>query len=839
MPKDLTRWYLPIYLLLNSLALVIAGLAMLAANAGFQSNARATLTTAVFVLAGLVFFAGLWFAKRIKTEQAFGNKGSNYKFQITLNLVFGLFFALTWGLAWLPAQKTGTYYYYFIGIQPLLAWAAFASGLALLFSLTLSKGFSLENGLAYWRRQKTTLRIALIALVIFGLVAAVIAWLKIWASNEPYWYGAGVPLLIWQLYVLMLAAVLLRQIRFDWPRHTDVLLFFVIWGVSAYFWINQPLQSSFFFTPPLPPNNEFYPFADLETFDRASQYALIGQGINNGIFFDRTLYIAFLVYLHTFFGQNYELLMKIQAGLLAVFPAVIYLIAKTLHSRPAGLISAALVSWRGINALAAMAWIDTSTAKHMLTDFPTALGLAIFCLFLIQWIKDPKKNWYKAALGAGTLGLTSLLRPHVMAILVVFLPLVILVARPKWRQGLAVASLGFLVFFASISPWMFFSGNDISIIDLYATRIRNVIKQRYIPPEQAQTPTQTVKPVLPVNPVLPPAAVQSKQPVQVPFQVNHFFNNLQTSALGLPLAPQLLNIRETVKSGETVWQSGWQGTLSHHANIMLWIGLGLTALGIGSAVQKSRWAGVALPAVFLIYSAANALSRTSGGRYLVPMDWIMFLFFGLGLAVLLEAGQAFFNRKAAQAESAPPAAGKVRQVHWAAKAVGILALFGLIGGLIPFSQTIHPLRYQPLTQDELLDRLSKFLPETGLNKQTIAAFLQDENAALIQGAALYPRFLYQGEGFPSWPPYEKVEYPRTIFVLIGPQLNEANIVLPGPNPQIIPHDSDVIVLGCSNGVTFDALLVVLNEQALYKMQPERPLECPVHEPICNNNKKCQ
>ncbi len=838
MPKHLTRWYLPIYLLFNSLALTLAGLAATAVNAEFQSTARTALTAGTFAAAGLALVAGLWFVKGAEASKLFANKVSTFKFQAALNLSLGLLFALAWGLAWLPAEKTGNYYYYFVGVQPLLLWIAFASGFALLLSLTLSKGFSLESGLAHWRKQKFSLQAASVILVIFGLIAAALGWLKIWASEEPYWYGAGAPLLAWQVYVLVLAAILLWQIRFNWPRHTDILLFFAIWGVSAYFWASQPLQASFFITPPMFPNHEFYPFADLEFFDRASQYALIGQGINNGQFYDRALYIAFLVYLHTFFGQNHELLMKIQAGLFAVFPAVVYLIGKNLHGRPPGLIAAALASWRGTNALAAMALINTSTAKHMLTDFPTGLGLAIFCLFLIQWIKDPQKNWHKAALGAGTLGLTSLLRPHVMALLVVFLPLIALVSFPKWRTGLAAASLGLLAFFASISPWTFLSGSNTSIIELYATRIRGVIEQRYIPEEQQQIPA------LPAKPGLLAIAAQAEQPIDAPFPVNHFLNNLQTSALGLPLAPQLLSTRETIKGGETIWQVHWQGDLSSQAVIMLSLSLGLTALGIGAAMQKSRLAGLALPVVFLIYAAANALARTSGGRYIVPIDWIVVLFFGLGLTVLIEASQTFFSRQITPAESAPPAAREDKLTLWWVKAAGVLVFFGLIGGLIPLSEHIHSPRYTQKNTPQLLNDLDRFLPQAGLNREMVETFLRENSkATILQGRALYPRFFHQGDEFISWEPYKRKEYPRTILVVLGPKTDFDQIVLTGPPPSYLPNASDVIVLGCSQGEEFfntHALLVVLpNEKIIYQADPERPLQCPIQEPICNNNKYCR
>ncbi len=837
MPKNITRWYLTTFLLINALALAVTGSATLAANAEFQSTARTALVAGIFILAVLTLFAGFWLLKHPQTGQGMLEKMANSRQQTFARLLLGFVFTVSWGLFWLPAEKSGDYYYYFIGIQPILGWAAFASGLGLALTLTLDRDFSVNNGLSYWRDQKIMLRAAGISLLLMGFIAASIAFLKIWAAGEPFWYGAGVPLLVWQVYILVMAAFLLRNIRIQTPAYLDAILFFLIWGISAALWSAQPLQASFFFTPPMFPNHEFYPFADLETFDRASQYALIGQGINNGRFFDRTLYIAFAVYLHTFFGQNYEILMAIQAGVFAVFPAVIYLIGKELHSRRAGILVAALASWRGVNALAAMALIDTSTVKHMLTDFPTGLGLAIACLFIIQWLKDPLTNWHKAAWATGALGLTSLLRPHVMVILIIILVIIFIQYLPRWRKSLAIASLGVAAFLASVSPWMFFGGGNISIIELYATRIRSVIEQRYLPPPEEHIP------FLPGKPGLLVVQIQEKQPFDIPFPVNQFLNNLQTSALTVPLSLQFRSIRETVKETETIWQSGWPGELSLQAGFMFALGLGLVALGLGAALQKSRWAGLVLPAAFLIYAGANGLARTSGGRYIVPIDWIVIFFFGVGLVVLLEALDAFFKKPAIPTDTATTPIQLTKTQPWGVRVFAVLAGIGLIGGLIPFSQTLHPQRYQPRSANELLGEIEPFLSASTLDRKSVEQFLESENADLLHGAALYPRFLHQDHGFPSWPPYSTAGYPRTIFVLIGPQPIFYTTILYGPIREYLPHNHDILVLGCHRTEDmkdfFDALLVVVDKEVVYTVQPERPLACPVQEPVCNNNKKCQ
>lgn len=63
------------------------------------------------------------------------------------------------------------------------------------------------------------------------------------------------------------------------------------------------------------------------------------------------------------FGQNIDLMMTAQATLFAVFPMVIYLIGRELHSRALGISAAVLILLRGLNSLIASKWIDLASPK--------------------------------------------------------------------------------------------------------------------------------------------------------------------------------------------------------------------------------------------------------------------------------------------------------------------------------------------------------------------------------------------------------------------------------------------------------------------------------------------
>ena len=186
------------------------------------------------------------------------------------------------------------------------------------------------------------------AFTLFLISLLVLVWMfaskyGLYAPVEDFWYGAGVPVLFPQLLASILGGVLFLLIRWNWDSgRKDFLVALLLYAATAILWAREPLQKSFLFTGPRPPNGARYPFADAAALDAGSQFALIGQGIfaYNTPFFERPLYLSFLAYLHTLFGQNYEVLMAAQAAVLAIFPVIIYLIGRSLNMRAVGFAAA-------------------------------------------------------------------------------------------------------------------------------------------------------------------------------------------------------------------------------------------------------------------------------------------------------------------------------------------------------------------------------------------------------------------------------------------------------------------------------------------------------------------
>jgi hypothetical protein len=785
-----------------------------------------------------------------------------------------------------PLYRFGDFQDYFTRVSPLIAWVTFTSSLTFVVAWVEKYGLHWQNFLSTLHAQREILGIALISAIAFALIWILVAktGMGLWVS-DGYWYGAGVPILVLQIliaFAIGIGVLFLERssLKAYFPTWLDFFVFFLLWGITAFFWSREPLRSSFFAPGPYLPDNAYHPYSDAATFDIGSQFALIGQGINNGIFFDRALYMAFLVFLHAFAGQDYVQVVALQAAIYAIFPAILYLLGKSIYNRSFGVILAILATLRGINGIAAGSMINLANQKQMLTDFPTVIFVAWFALLIVRWLKSPTKNYHYALWAGGVVGLAIMLRTNTLFLMLFALLLAAVVYRNQKLRGILVGFLLVLTMFASTFAWGMY--NDKSIFDVYIYRIGLVIKARYpqstIPTSQGNDPTLIgfasrdqgsiaatsfnmvstfhkktgiASPIQQVSapPSLIKAGIEKAKDPPIPvFLTIHFLHNIIASIFILPTDFEFHDLRHTLKYGASYWQSYWDGNLTFGAGFFLILNLLLIALGIGSVWKSARLSGLVPLGIFLFYNLTNALARTSGGRYVVPIDWIVLFYFSLGLFQVMLWSITLFGFKDERAVNNITMDQNVNSTPWTweplKKAPWIVLIFILIGSSLPLSEQFFPRRYPVQTQSELLTLLEQkgYLQEMGFDKATLIA-LSDQWPAfrVINGRVLYPRYFWENEGIPKKRyPYGVMGFPRIAFTVIGPN-GGSSVILPQDDVINFPNASDVIVLGCQGSDYLDALAVVVieNQAVVYVRSPSSPLQCPLQQPVCGANHICQ
>jgi len=859
------------------------------------------------ILIGSISLVGMWMLAvafkadrdHVWAERAWFFLFKNGRFTQTLSGLALAGFLLSGLIVCLPAYRFGNLQGYFLRVLPLLVWLTFVCLLTFLTERAETQGLRWQHVLTLVRAQKKIWGMALIVTAAFILI-----WLWIASTGfgisiyDDYWYGAGVPILGLQLALafsigigLFFSEKFFHQMNFGAPTSSDgnqlqrglksafrvngLLIFFLIWGIAAFLWAREPLPSSYFATGPDLPTGEFFPFSDAATFDLGSQFALIGQGINNGLFFDRVLYMFFLLFLHVFVGQNYLQVVAVQAAIYAVFPAILYLLGKTLHSRSFGVILAALVILRGMNGIAASSMIDLANQKQMLTDFPVVIFAAWFALTAVKWVQNPNKNYIHALWAGGAVGLAVMLRTHALFLLVFALLLAVMIYWNQKLRGLLISVLLIAAMFAVTLPWGGYSGY--SVFDVYMVRIRNVLQNRYpvtpTPAPQSHQPElygvvfqnhqaakvdlerglqsakqgslKSVRHASVGLLMLNAHGRDEQQPSALMFITSHFFHNLITSVLILPTSLIFHDLHNTLQVVTPFWVLYWDGHMAGGAGFFLLLNLFLIALGISVSWRMHKLAGLIPLGVFLFYNLANAFALTSGGRYIVPVDWVALFYFALGWFQIMLWALTLLGLNADSALEKP---APILETAWSWKplkqAPFVLLVFLSIGGLMPLADSVFPKLYAPRSPTEIVTVADQagYLEQAGLNRAAIDALAAQFPAfRVLTGRALYPRYYIENRGEPKDRyPYGVLGFPRVAFTLIGADgLNY--VLLPGKEIPYFPNASDVIVLGCQENDYLDALLVVVieDQQVVYTRQPPAPLQCPLPQPVCDNNHVCQ
>lgn len=720
-------------------------------------------------------------------------------------------------------------------LLPLTAWLAWASLLALLCWPRLRPH-------ATWAAERSVLRPAAIALLVLALgVAAMLLTGVGLQPDRSGWDTPGAPILNTQVLLAWLVAVLLvsglgwASRRAGWrPKRTDLIVALAIWLAAVLLWSAQPLRPTHFAPAPSAPNWEYYPNSDAATLDVAAQSFLTGNGFTDII--EKPLYGFFLVLLHAIAGQDYAALVNTQILVLALFPVALYFLAAHMHHRFTGVLLAGIIILREINTLALSNRILVSHSKMLMTDLPTALGLALLCVVVLHWLQH-KAHSPRAALWVGAgLGLLLLLRSQVLIFLPFLLLLVLLRASGAWRGRLALAGWLLLGFALAAVPWMLRNGVRTGEFGYSQPFQALYMARQYSLTPESNDPGFAVEDT-PVEQYVALGFANVRQfvlqhPAEVArFITAHFLHNEVASFLALPArfdltdrVVEFYNLRPYWPQREgqlwaeccslaayiegTPYWAAWDGRIPPDLVWPLALNLALVALGIGAAWRKLGWLSLLPLGMHLLYSASTALARVSGWRLILPADWVILLFYCVGVGQLtLWVGRYLFAKPAPTRQ---PAVGRSHAPHRHAPRamLGAAALALLAGAFLPLAELALPNRYASLNQASAVQRLHAS-PAVAATALEAATFLSQPSAAVYWGRALYPQHQL-AVSQPAQP--EDLPFNHTQFRLIGPQ-GHFRMALPG-GVRPLPNAADVLVLGCNRpGYFYVVALVFLNGEA--------------------------
>ena len=816
----------------------------------------------LFLLFAIYILKKPHFSKRLKLSLSQSKIPSKF---FIISTIIGVGFII---LAFLvPEYRFSSYTGYFERLHPTFTWFALIYLQSILLLLSLRK-FTVPSE---YQPRRSLITI----LVLFTFIWAIIAWSGLGINpDDRYWNEAGVPLLNEQIIFAIIISVifgafsssiikkvqLLPSLAFIHKRW-DTFIFVILWLIAAILWINEPLPNNFFAPGPDLPNYELSPYADSAAFDIGGQFSLIGQGLFNADFYARALLSGFLAILHILVGQNYLTVVALQTAIFSSFVPILYLIGKDLHSRTAGILLSILFIFKGINAIASSTLILSVHSKYMLTEFPTGIILALFTLWFIKWQKKGGQKDNLLILCGGALGLGIMLRTNILFFIPLATLFIFLKFKLSWKNILRTTFILALAFFITISPWMWRNKKIADKPFFFLDILSEVIRTRYTveSSENISPYLQTQKSnwigLIPERSRVRTAESSTLDRDSLSYQgigsshnywefiPNHFFHNIITSVLILPNSFIFHDLKHTVMDVFPYWNKvngRWAGELAIGSGILLVWNLFLLAWGLSAAWEKWRVAGLLPIFVFITYHLSNGFARTSGGRYLVPVDWVILLYYALGIIeiIFFTVTLLGFDIKNIEKE----VLHRKNPFSYKNGILSILPFFLIVGTIIVIDQAI-PQRYPELTKDEVMAQVIErgWLEQTSISSKEMSDFLVQPDSRALLGLNLYPRFYNAGKGEHSAgkDAYEDKDFSRLAFTMIGP-FGQTGAVLPlSSSPSYFPNATDVILIGCQHpgegylSPYVDALIVIVlgeGETAVYTRNSFVSFECPLSPP---------
>ncbi|HSF83614.1 MAG TPA: hypothetical protein VLA49_20445, partial [Anaerolineales bacterium] len=301
----------------------------------------------------------------------------------------------------------------------------------------------------------------------------------------------------------------------------------------------------------------------------------------------------------------------------------------------------------------------------------------------------------------------------------------------------------------------------------------------------------------------------------------HFFHNQISTLLVLPSSASfveninnLLNTQDYWKRPEKVfdrlfsaksyvdslpyWQERFD-RFSTQSFLPMWVNLLLIVLGISTAWRRHRLAGVFPLFAFNGYLLVLSFFRISGWRFIMPVDWVGYLYFSIGLIQVITWVYNYFMNRQSE-EPLWEVGGFPHQGKWFSRKSWIFIglSFFFLSASIPLFEIIIPQKYAPESLDLLLQETRDQLIANNIEFD-LENFLNQENSGVHLGLALYPRFDLAGKGhFDSqWESHLNRDFSRLGFLLQTSHDGLFHVVLPVERlPDSFPNGSDVIILAC-------------------------------------------
>lgn len=769
----------------------------------------------------------------------------------------------------MPDYRFGKASAYYTRLRPFILWLFLTSFFFTLFTEYISNRFSdiritlnnLAEGKKYVLITLAVLAAGILFILLTGLGKTV---------ESALWNKNGVPLQSIQLAVCVITLFFFGKSRLVSYifNNKKVLHFFLIWAAAAFVWSRVPMIHHFFAPGPYPPDQQFFPYSDAISYDLPAQIALNGWGFNFGGLFLKPTVAVVSFWTHLLTGNDNNHSMMLQSALYGILPAIIYLFGSSIGGAVCGFMAAAFSILQEWNALQSSRSLLTINSRLIMSEFLTQILFVTFCYSIFLWLRKKENATLYAIIAGGIFTLGIFTRYNFFAFLPAGLLILIIGYRKDPRQLLKPLIFFFLTIFLTAAP-MFFrdSQKDYPMVKEIIHTVRDVlIKQRFkgeTPPDPyentedgsvfTQSDGNSSNDL--ENEIFSETAetadddsntgqiTQFSQNINsnielplIPSMINHGLHNLIASAMTLPLDWSFQDLPHLYSQDQYgLWSDNWQGDFSakQWIAVIFWMIAG--ALSIGFLIKLHGLAGFSIFYFWFVYAFSIGFSRSSGGRYVVPTNWIPLLLLSFFCTLIFFRGNITISEINKEMGT--------RWIH-----LILIAAFTAFFTAVLIFETYMPEKITSISDGDLSVLKERLSEHNEINWDLIEKQEQDGSLHITHGITLYPRYYYflGGEHTPSGALMRK-EYSRMTFYGINSDTDgyiSQEYMMPHTEMiDLFPHGSVFRAISCRSAYQYEDVLAVTVETPdgdiyTYTRDPLPEFSCPVPEPVCTSIENC-
>ncbi len=299
---------------------------------------------------------------------------------------------------------------------------------------------------------------------------------------------------------------------------------------------------------------------------------------------------------------------------------------------------------------------------------------------------------------------------------------------------------------------------------------------------------------------------------------NHFFNNMISSIRILPIRTELIKNFDSIFRLDDLFWTKQGNEFKFIQAFILVVYLLIIAIGISYAFITTGVSGLTPIIIFLGYSLSSAITRISGWRFIISVDWVVLLYFWIGLYscllfILNLLGVNINNLSSTKLFNKIKFSTSIFHLKNIRKTIFVNILFLCFGLALPLFVYIMPRPYASQSRAENIEEIKNAIENydiSAFTKGKIFKALEDDSVFIETGKAFYPRFYKSGDGEPINQKniYYFQDYPRLLFYFIGRIRKDVQLEI-SESPKVFPNNTDVIICATDKDEFWETLFVLV------------------------------